>query len=152
MLKHPQELGFTLGLKLFIDQPASIIHTPDASIRDVVYVALFGEDRTLEKGSALKIGQTKGTALNRWRSIASLFTRNNLRGNEIQDRKKLQDVTQGREVVVWVRPAGKTSIPYAHGLTNHEFSTRSAEEEFLDEYYEPKLGTALSRWPKVLSG
>lgn len=152
MLKHPQELGFTLGLKLFVDQPLSITHTPDGSIRDVVYVALFADDRTLEKGDALKVGQTRGTVLNRWRGIAKLFTSGNLRPNEIQDRKQLQELAQGKEVVVWIRPAGKTSIPYAHGLTHHEFSTRSAEEEFLDEYYEPKFGSSLSRSPKALVG
>jgi hypothetical protein len=41
MLKHPQELGFSLGLKLFIDPPSSIAHTPDVSIRDVVYCLVW---------------------------------------------------------------------------------------------------------------
>jgi hypothetical protein len=110
MLKHPQELGFTLGLKLLIDKPASIKHTPDALIRDVVYVALFADDKTLEKSTALKVGQTKGNVLSRWRGIARLFTRCNLRENEIQDRKKLQEFARGKEVAVWIKPAGKTSL------------------------------------------
>lgn len=135
MLKHPRELGFTLGLKIRIDEPASIMtRTSDASMSDVVYVALFAEETTrLEKGEALKVGQTKDSLMKRWKGIAGTFSRDNLRNNEIEDRRKWLKQAKGKEVAVWVKPAGKTSIGYAQGLTQHQFSTRCAEEEFLDE-------------------
>ncbi len=44
-----------------------------------------------------------------------------------------------------MKAAGKIEIPYAKGLTRSLFSTRGAEEEFLDQYYQPKLGIPLNR-------
>jgi hypothetical protein len=148
MLKHPEELGFTLGLIIRIGEPASIrTETPDASkVRDIVYVALLAENRgPLEKGDALKIGQTKGSLMGRWGPIAAIFQRGNLRNNEKDDRTKWLKVANGKEVSLWMRAAGKFEIPYAKGLTRSLFSIRGAEEEFLDQYYQPKLGIPLNR-------
>lgn len=147
-VKHPQQLGFKLGLKIRIGKPARITREMrDAwTVRDVVYVALLAENsRSLKKGDALKIGQAKGSLMSRWRGIVGLFQRRKLRKNEKEDRRKWLDVANRKEVSVWMKRAGKTKIPYAKGLTRSRFSTRGAEEEFLDQYYQPKLGQALNR-------
>jgi hypothetical protein len=108
MLKHPQELGFTLGLKIRIDESASITtRTFDASMSDVVYVALFAEETTrLEKGEALKVGQTKGSLMNRWKGIAGTF-------KPLLSTALLSDSSQKAE-----RAGGVFSIPflYRHGM------------------------------------
>jgi hypothetical protein len=48
MVKHPKQLGFKLGLKIRIGEPACITKKlPDAStVRDVVYVALLARHTT----------------------------------------------------------------------------------------------------------
>ena len=148
MVKHPKALGFSLGLVIRIGEPAFMTKdTPDAStVRDVVYVALLAENSgPLEKGDALKIGQAKGSLMSRWRGIVGLFQRRKLRDNEKADRSKFLEVANGKEVSVWMKAAGKIEIPYAKGLTQSLFSTRGAEEEFLDQYYQPKLGIPLNR-------
>jgi hypothetical protein len=148
MLKHPEELGFTLGLEIRFGEPAHITtQSPDAlAVRDVVYVALLSENsRSLKKGDALKIGQTKGSLMSRWKPIAGIFGRDNLRNNEKDDRRKWLLVADGHDVSVWMKAAGRIEIPYAKGLTRSLFSTRFVEEEFLDQYYQPKLGIALNR-------
>jgi hypothetical protein len=147
MVKHPKQLGFKLGLKIFIGEPATITEeTPDAStVTDVVYVALLAENSgSLKKRDALKIGQTGGTLKKRWQGIVGLFRRDNLRPSERLYRKRFLKVANRKEVFVWMREAGKIEIPYANGLRPSVFSSRGAEEEFLDEYYEPKLGTPLN--------
>jgi hypothetical protein len=145
MVKHPERLGFKLGLKISIGQPASVTPMTHASMRDVVYVALPTESTApLKKGEALKIGQTKGSLIDRWKSIAGIFSRK-LRNNEMNDRRKWLEAANGKEVYVWVKAAGEVEIPYAKGLTRSRFSTRCAEEEFLDQYYEPKIGKLLNR-------
>jgi len=147
MVKHPEELGFKLGLKIRIAEPAIITKkTPDALTCDVVYVALFAEsDRPLKKGDALRVGQTKGRLIDRWRSASTIFGNRRLRPNEKGDRRKWLEVANGKDVEVWVKAAGKFEIPYAKGLTQSPFSTRCTEEEFLDRYYEPKVGMLLNR-------
>ncbi len=149
MVKHPKELGFSLDLVIRIGEPAFITKdTPDAStVRDVVYVALLAENSgPLEKGDALKIGQTKGSLMSRWGGIVDIFQpRRKLRKNVKADRDKFLKVANGKEVSVWMKAAGKIEIPYAKGLTRSLFSTRGAEEEFLDQYYQPKLGIPLNR-------
>jgi hypothetical protein len=142
MVKHPEELGFKPGLKIRIGEPAEIIErSPDAStVKDVVYVALLSENvRPLEKGDALKIGQTKGTLRQRWERTLGIFRRDTLRDNEKEDRRKFLERANGKEISVWMKAAGKTEIPYSKGLTQNHFSTRCAEEDFLDEYYQPNL-------------
>jgi hypothetical protein len=148
IVKHPEELGFNLGLIIRIGEPAHIIQQmPDASrARGVVYVALLAEmSRPFEKGHALKIGQTKGSLMARWLSIGGIFRRDNIRPNEKEDRRKWLDIANRKQVSVWMKEAGKIDIPYARGLTSDSFSSRLAEEEFLDQYYEPKLGMRLNR-------
>jgi len=148
MIKHPRELGFKLGLVIRIGEPAFITkEMPDASkLHDVVYVALLAENsRSLEKGNALKIGQAKGSLMSRWGRLVSIFKRVKLRKNERNDRRKWLRAANGEEVSVWMKAAGKIEIPYAKGLTRSLFSTRGAEEEFLDQYYQPKLGIPLNR-------
>ena len=152
MLKHPKDLGFKLGLKIRIGRPAYITKPtpPDAStLRDVVYVALLAEDSgPLEKGDTLKIGQAKGSLMSRWGRIVGIFKRGRkLRNNEKNDRRKFLKVANGKEVSVWMKEAGKIKIPYTKGLTRSLFSTRGAEEEFLDQYYQPKLGIRLNKEP-----
>jgi hypothetical protein len=148
MVKRPKHLGFKLGLKVHIGRPSFITKaTPDASkVRDVVYVALLaGKSGALKKGDALKIGQTGGTLRRRWRGIVGIFDPSRrLRNNEKDDRDKFLKVAKGKEISVWMREAGKIEIPYAKGLTRVIFSTRAAEEEFLDEYYQPSLGKRLN--------
>ena len=147
MLVHPKDLGFEVGLRIRIAEPALIIQTtPMAStVRNVVYVALFTEETgPLEKGDALKIGQTNKTLMSRWKPVVGIFGRDALRNNEKDDRRKWLKCAQGKDVSVWMKPAGKIEIPYAKGLTSSLFSTRCAEEEFLDQYYQPKLGIALT--------
>jgi hypothetical protein len=147
MLKHPRELGFALGLRIRIAEPASITESTAAAstVRDVVYVALFTEETgRLEKGDALKIGETNKTLMSRWKPVVGIFGRATLRNNEKDDRRKWLKFTSGKEISVWMKPAGKVEIPYAKGLTRTLFSTRCAEEEFLDQYYQPKLGVALT--------
>ena len=148
MIKHPEQLGFKLGLRIRICEPASITEDTRAAseVRDVVYVALAESDGPLEKGDALKIGQTGGTLSARWRSMARIFRRGeSLRPNEREDRRRWLEAADGNEVFVWMKAAGKIEIPYAKGLTRSLFSTRGAEEEFLDQYYQPKLGRQLNR-------
>lgn len=112
----------------------------------VVYVALFTEETgPLEKEDALKIGQTNNTLMSRWKPVVGIFRRDALRDNETEDRRKWLNIANGKEISVWMKPAGKIEIPYAQGLTRSLFSTRCAEEEFLDQYYQPKLGVALNR-------
>lgn len=43
--------------------------------------------------------------------------------------------------------AGEYEIPYAKGLSQSHFSMRWAEQEFLDQYYQPKIGRQLNRLP-----
>jgi hypothetical protein len=139
-LKHPKELGFKLAYKILIDEPAQLVEeTPEASAnRDVVYIALLN-DEPLEKGSALKVGQSNNLKV-RWREIIGIFGRAGLQNNEREDRRRWLEVARGKKIAVWVEPAGQIEIPWARGLTESTFSTRCAEEEFLDQYYEPKLG------------
>lgn len=148
MLKHPKQLGFKLGLEIRIGRPAHISRPmpEDSKVRDVVYVALLTENRgSLEKGDAIKVGQTGRSLKIRWEGIEGIFgPRRKLRINEEDDRKKWLEVAKGKEVSVWMRKAGKIEIPYAEGLTQSVYSSRGAEEEFLDEYYEPKLGKRLN--------
>ena len=149
MVKHPKELGFSLGLVIRIGERALITKgTPDAStVRDIVYVALLAENSgPLEKGDALKIGQAKGSLMSRWGPIVGIFKPGRkLRNNEKEDLRKWLKVANGKDVSVWMKAAGKTEIHYAKGLTRSLFSTRGAEEEFLDQYYQPKLGIPLNR-------
>lgn len=148
MVKHPEELGFKLGLKVHIGQPARIMWADRAAstTRDVVYVALLDDSRRLNKGDALKVGQA-GSLKRRWQGIVAIFEpHRKLRDNEKSDRSKLLEFANGKEISVWMKEAGKTEIPYAKGLTKtNAFSTRCAEEEFLDQYYEPKFGKPLNR-------
>ncbi len=146
MLKHPEELGFKLGLKIRIGQPACITEeNSEASTRDVVYVALPSEaSNPLEKSHALKVGQAGGSLKRRWRGIVGIFEPGKkLRDNEKDDCRKWLEVANGKEITVWVKAAEKVEIPYAKGLTRSRFSSRCAEEEFLDQYYEPQLGRSL---------
>jgi hypothetical protein len=141
-------LGFKLGLKIRIGQPAPIEIMSDDVLRcDVVYVAIFADQRKpLIKGDALRVGQTKRNLLHRWNGIAATFSRDNLRKNEVSDRSKWLKVANGKWVSVWVKQARKIKIPYApDGLKTYRFSARCAEEEFLDRYYEPRLGIKLNR-------
>ena len=144
MVKHPKELGFKLGLRIQIGEPAEIIERrPDAeAVKDVVYVTLLSDNGgPLEKGDALKIGQTKGNLVDRWRGIEGIFNRDKdtLRRSVRRDREKWLEVADRKDVSVWMREAGKTEVSYAKGLTQSLFSTRCAEEDFLDEYYQPNL-------------
>jgi hypothetical protein len=148
MLKHPKELGFKPGLKIYIGKPARIRQKKSgAETRDVVYVALFATQRgVLEKQDVLKVGQTGGTLEGRWKGIAGIFDpRRKLRPNVESDREKWLKVANRREVVVWMKPAEKIRVPYSKGLSGNRFSIRCAEEEFLDQYYEPRLGKTLNR-------
>ena|SRR6266576_1545624 len=142
MVKHPEELGFKLGLKIRIGEPAKITDTRDASeVKGVVYVALLENGRPFEKEDVLKIGQTKRRLIDRWRGIEGIFNRDKdtLRRSVRRDREKWLEVANGKDVSVWMREAGKTEVSYAKGLTQSLFSTRCAEEDFLDEYYQPNL-------------
>jgi hypothetical protein len=149
MPKHPRKLGFELGLKIRIGQPTSITRKTDSAlkVRNVVYVALLGQgSRMLKRGEALKIGQAKGSLISRWKGIVGIFNPDRkLRDNEKEDCRKWLAAANGKMVSVWMKRAGKCVIPYAKGLTRSRFSTRAAEEEFLDEYYQPKLGIPLNR-------
>src|SRR5215467_8691134 len=147
MREHPEKFDFRLGLKIRIDQPATITDpTDDArNLRGIVYVALFSDHTgPLEKGDALKVGETKRTLLQRWRGIASIFGNRKLRPNEKEDRDKFLREAHGKDVYVWMKEADKIEIPYAKGPSPNRFSIRGAEEEFLDEYYEPRLGIRLN--------
>jgi hypothetical protein len=145
MIKHPKELGFTLALKIHIGQPAHMTEpTPNAPLKDVVYVILDEDAKELERGDAFKIGQT-GDLMRRCTGLVGIFNRNNLRENEREDRDKWLKAADRKQVSVWVRAAGKIEVPYAKGLTETFFSTRCAEEEFLDQYYCQMLGKSLNR-------
>lgn len=148
MIKDPEQLGFRLGLKIRIGQPASITQAtrPATTDCDVVYVALLAENnRALKKGDALKIGQTRGSLMSRWKGIVGIFKpHRKLRKNEKNDLRKWLKLANGKEVSVWMKAAGKIKVPYAKGLTRSRFSTRGAEEEFLDQYCQPKLGIRLN--------
>ena len=150
-VKHPRKLGFKLVLQVRFGERGIEKLTPDAStICDVVYVALLAKNgRSLKQGDVVKVGQTgptKGSLMQRWRGIVGLFPRRKLRRkNEREDRRRLLEATNGKKVWVWARAAGKIKIPYAKGLTRNHFSTRGAEEEFLDEYYLPRFGRRLNR-------
>jgi hypothetical protein len=83
--------------------------------------------------------------MDRWKCIVGIFKRGRKLKNveKIFARKWLREVG-GEEVSIWMRKAGKIRIPYAKGLTGCSFSTRCAEEEFLDEYYKPRIGIRLN--------
>jgi hypothetical protein len=117
-----------------------------STVRGVVYVALLaGKRGALKKGDALKIGQAGGSLESRWQGIVGIFkSGRKLSDNERNDRNKFLKVAQGKEVSVWMRKAGKIEIRYAQRLALTTFSSRGAEEEFLDEYYQPKLGKRLN--------
>src|SRR5437763_758528 len=137
MIKHPKELGFKLGLKIRIGEPAEIIDPDASTAKKVVYVALLSENgRSLKKGDALKIGQTGVTLRQRWERTLGICRRKKLRPNEEEDRRIFLERTNGKEISVWMREAGEIEVPYAKGLTQNFFSTRWAEEEFLEEYYQ----------------
>jgi hypothetical protein len=143
MVTHPEQLGFVLGLKIRIGQDASMVETDVARKVfpfGVVYVALFADQGTrLKKGDALKIGQTAKSLKSRWALTLGIFKPGRkLRGYEIEDRDEWLAKAQGKEVCVWMKPAGEIKIPYAEKLTRQHFSTRLAEEEFLDWYYCPR--------------
>lgn len=146
-LKHPKELGFKLAYKILIGEPAELVEEiSEASLnRDVVYVALLLNNEPLEKGSALKVGQSVDLKA-RWNGIVGIFRRAKLRNNEREDRRRWLEAARGKEIAVYVKPAGQIEIPWARGLTQSTFSIRGAEEEFLDQYYEPKLGKELNRF------
>jgi len=149
MVQHPEQLGFKLGLKIHIGTPACItVEMPEAArFHDagLVYVALLAESSgPLKKGDALKIGRTRKSLKSRWRRTVGIFNRDNLRNYEMNDRRKWllacnlllpADVANGKEVSVWMRVAG---IPYA-GLTQNLFRDIQAEEQFLDQYYVPRV-------------
>lgn len=147
MIEHPSELGFKLGLRVRIGEPASIAEVTDEAERaiDVVYVALLTESREpLNAGDAVKVGQTRDL-VGRWRRTVGIFARANLRDNEKNDRRKLLEIASGKELSVWFRKAGRIEIPYTSGLTQSCVSTRCAEKEFLDQYYQPRFGQPLNR-------
>jgi len=160
MVKHPREFGFKLGLKTRIGvPPGKPKYEPEGlRVRDVVYVALLTENSgPLEKGDALKIGETGKTLKNRWDGIVGIFGDRHLKRNEQHDRERFlhacgmespEEVANGKEVFVWMKKAERIEIPYAKGLTQSLFSSRCAEEEFLDEYYEPKLPPRRPRRPR----
>jgi hypothetical protein len=147
MVKHPKQLDFVFGLDIRIGRPAVIksISRDAQKVCDVVYVALLPKGRrSLKKGDVLKIGQTERTLEKRWKGIAGIFKPGRrLRKNERLDRDKWLKAAKGKDVSVWMRQAGRFTIPYAKGLKQSVFSSRGAEEEFLDEYYVPKLGRQL---------
>lgn len=147
MVKHPRELGFKLGLRIRIGKPARITGEPAAKTKDVVYVALLaGRSGTVNKRDVLKVGQTGRTLMQRWQGIMRIFDpKRKLRSNEREDRRKWLEAASGRDVWVWVKRAENVKIPYAKGLVERRFSTRCAEEEFLDEYYRPRIGMPLHR-------
>jgi hypothetical protein len=145
--KHPKQLGFEFGLTIRISQPAYITESaPASAFSDVVYVALLAEDSRppFKKGDVLKIGQTGKTLMERWDGIRRIFELDKrLKPTEEIARKKWLEAAEGKDVSVWVKAAGKIEIPYAKGLTQSFFSTRGAEEEFLDRYYLPIIGQRL---------
>src|SRR6266481_7545718 len=110
MIKHPEQLGFTLGLKIVIGQPESITPcTPAATdVHDVVYVALLAEHSgQLEKGDALKIGQAGKSLMKRWKGIAGIFKPGRkLRNTEVKALESWLGVANGKGVSVWMRKAG----------------------------------------------
>lgn len=134
MVKHPEQLGFKLGLRIHIGKPASVTtESPDAkTVRDVVYVALLTKNiRPLKKGDAIRVGQTGGTLMRRWLGIAGIFNRAHVRQNEQRDRERLLQEADGKEVFVWMKKAGKIKIPYTKGLTQSDFSSRGRKKYFL---------------------
>jgi hypothetical protein len=149
-VKHPKKLGFKLVLEVRFGEREIKKVTPDAStICDVVYVALLAENgRSLKKGDVVKVGQTgqtKGSLMHRWKGIVGLFQGRKLKKNEREDRRRLLKAAKRKKVSVWAKAACKIKIPYAKGLTLSHFSARGAEEEFLDQYYQPRFGRRLNR-------
>ncbi len=140
MLEHPKALGFELGLIIHIDEPAQITkEEPAAKRSDVVYVALLKEnDGPLEKGVALKVGETGGTLLKRWKDFRRIFGPS-ARPNEISDARKWLEVAKGQEVAVWVKEPGEIEISYARGLLRSSICSRLVEEAFWDHYYQPRV-------------
>jgi len=129
---HPKEFEFELGLVLHVDEPASIKDpTPASTTTDVVYVALLD-------GEAIKVGETSKSLLERWNSLASIFGTRRLKPTEAKARRCWLDAAGGKNVEVWVRPAGRFTPPYMP--SGFSGSTRNAEEEALDHYYKPTLG------------
>jgi hypothetical protein len=118
MIKHPKELGFTLGLKIRIGEPALITERSESSkLSDVVYVALLDEQgRSFEKGDVLKIGETGGTLAARWARTAGIFGGKKIRPNEMGDRRKWLDAANGKEMSVWVKKRENTKFPTPKGF------------------------------------
>jgi len=144
MLKHPKELDFELGLTIYIDEPARITAKLGASRKsDVVYVALLKDgSRPLEKGDALKVGQTGQTLLKRWTGTVGIFNRDvsKLKNDSVRnDRRKWLEAAKGKEVSVWVKEPGEIEISYAKGLITSRVTSRWVEEAILDHYYQPKV-------------
>jgi hypothetical protein len=150
-VKHPRQLGFTLAFKVRLNsRDPKLIDDAVAKVRDAVYVAIpsEGDDRLfINKGYAVRVGQVGGTVLGRWRGILGIFGADRkLRENEKSDRDKLKKAVGRKELSIWVRKARDIAVPYAKGLTKkNSFSTRWAEEVFLDEYYRPSVGMRLKR-------
>jgi hypothetical protein len=144
MAKHPEKIsGFKLGLTFRIHQNRvqDSVYKKPSYTKDVVYVALLaGSHEHLKKSEIIKVGQTSGTLMDRWKRTLSIFNpaKKSLRDNEKEDRRKWLKQANGKEVHVWVKKAGKIKINYK-GLPKqfHQkfYSKRWAEEELLHDYY-----------------
>lgn len=143
MIKHPQFLGFKLGLKFRI-APEGVKYEEyfNASEQEnVVYVALLaGAYKHLKKDEVIKVGQTGRSMKSRWVGTLGIFNpKRNLRKNEKEDRRRWLNAAKKREVHVWVRPAKNMKMKYGKEISL-TVSTRWAEEEYLDKYYRTKKG------------
>ncbi|MGB6119523.1 MAG: hypothetical protein WBF87_15010 [Mesorhizobium sp.] len=144
--KHPQEFGFGLGIRLVAGGRAATsidLITPAAKLsQSVVYVAI------LPDGRALKVGIASRGLWSRWKGIIGVMklpadTRY-LEPHEVRHGDSLNKFASGSVVEVWFKPAEMISLSYTKGWPLAKFCAAAAEEEFLDSYYQPLFGRALS--------
>jgi hypothetical protein len=154
--KRLSDLGFKLAFKIEVPSDCIVdnkrhIELMDADIakrREVIYVAILEPD-----GECVKVGETEGTALNRWRQTLRLFkspTNHNgeerkLRDTQKCDQRKLHKICKGRVVSVWVaEPEDIDLTLVATPQFSERVRSRHATEVFVDSVFRPSFGKDIS--------
>ena len=143
--KHPRELGFRLGLAVWVSQTDQIERVDweedVKGLRDFVYVAVRSD------GVVLKVGETGGTLHDRWdgilRLVAAQPAQRRYRPSEWKARDEWRKQVQGQSFEVWLKCPDLIRLEYC-GM-QIAVRSRNAEEAFLDAYYRPCIGKPLSR-------
>lgn len=150
------DLGFRLAFKITFPSDGIVnnkrdiefIDTAMAKRKDVTYVGILEPD-----GTCVKVGETGGTALGRWRGTLELFKsptkfngeKKKWKPNEESDQRKLREICNGRVVSVWVTEPQRINLtPIATPELSKQVRSRHATEVFVDAVFCPCFGKDIS--------